>query len=1000
MENIEVLRPALTFLRQAFKYACVHQESASFLQERQDLGEAILGARLLSKLREFNPDLSETGLRQALNALASPPHASLLANQQELYDKMLAASWRTAQTTAQHPSGDGATSEESKALCHYFDFENPDRNDFLIVEQFRFAGPGGVRTLDAVLFVNGIPLAVFEARSVHETAGVRHGIEHLQQLQAPQEISRLFHTIHLLVVLQKSAACYGSVAARSEEFRTWEDCWPLSWEELRLRLRQTPHRENDLPTAQDILLAGLFSPQNLLELLRGFALFVASPRGPEKKLARCHQFQSAQTARARLVQAEPSELRSASGIIVHPAGTGKSLSLLWLACALRREAGIARHPMLVLTARQELIELLKAEAQRRRWPPLLHLPADAALAQALAGAKNDTLIASPAQLRAAIQSNQRNREALPPFAPAPMVVLVDEALSAADNEFMLDLEQAFPQAAIVAFSSFPLPNQMRARLHGLQNEIHVYARQQAEHDGYILPVKFEMRLPEWHIETAAERDRPGRTDEFHVQHGDDQSSSFSRAANETRLRAIADDILLHFRQDIAANGNHGILLAADTALGARYFELLVEEMPGEVLALLAEPELLARRQPRPGESGDPEKILKRFMSSEQPLLLIVAENVRAPLSTGRTQALYIDRPLRRLAWLEAIALTQRTGGENKSFGLLVDYWGVSGPAIDSEADARIVGRYDPTQFEELEWWRRELAALFDFYPEPNHLEAALLAIAATEKRMVFAKAWRIFARWLDQLMPQIRHEQAWQEACWWNHIRKEAAAFFYDDTLAAGRASLKLERWFQEDARLHGPAKIRDQISLYGQDFWQELEIFETLGARILRLMHVLYHEIRRAAPVDPVYYQALEQRVRKIEMERQLGRLDDPGAFARLREEATRLAIDKGERSQAMHALAFAGILQRFLPQQEGEPPAHDAQREKLANDLLAALAPEMALVDWHKRQEVQREMRRKIKRLLREAGCPQSVQEPLTSELMKITRARLADQELIREP
>jgi type I restriction enzyme R subunit len=1003
VKNIEVLRPALAFLRQAFAYEYAHQDSAAFQQERQNLGEAILGARLLRKLRELNPDSSEAGLRQAVTLLTSPTHASLAAIQQELYDKMLAASWRTAGAPAQPESAQGTALEESKTPCHYFDFESPGRNEFLIVEQFQFAGPGGVRALDAVIFVNGIPLAVFEARAVHEPEGLRRGIEHLERLQAPQEISRLFHTIHFLVVLQKSAACYGGVAGRSEDFRAWGDCSPLGWEELRVLLRQTPHRENDVPTAQDILLAGMFPPQNLLALFRDFTAMVASPRGSEKKLARCHQYQAVQAARALLLPPASSSVRSAGGVIVHPAGTGKSYSMLWLACKLRQEAGLAHHALLLLTARHDLIDLLKAESQRRRLPHFLHLPQDAGVAQALENAKESTLVASPDQLRTAFKAYQKAGESLPPLTLAPLIVLLDEVPYGDAGEFMIDLEHAFPQAAIVAFSSFPPPAHVKARSRYLQNVIHVYTRRQAEHEGYLVPVKFEMRLPEWHVEKAdTELHPPEETEEPKMREDSSYSSSPAKAESETRLRAITDDILLHFQQDIAANGNHAMLVAADARLAARYSELLIEKMPNEVLALLPERESpAAERRPRHApvheeEGPDPEEILQRLTANNRPLLLIVPEILRAGFSTPKLQVLYIDRPLRGLALLEAVALTQCAGNQNKTFGLLVDYWGVFNAAPEPDAAeiwANLTSRYDESQFEELRWWRRELAGLFDSYPDRDGSEAGLLALAPGEKRVAFAKAWRVFTRWLDQLLPQIRHEQIWQEACWWNHLRREAAAFYFDETMAGAHVSPKLNRWFEEDARLHGPSKIREGISVYGQDFWQELDTFKTLAAKILRLHYVLYHEIRHAAPADPVYYQALQQRIERIEIERQLGRLDDPTAFARLHEEATHLRIDKGERSRATHVLALAGILQRFMAQQEGEGQARYARHEKLASDLLTALAPETALVDWPKRQEVQREMRRKIKRLLREAGCPQSVQEQLTSELMKIIRARLGD-------
>ncbi len=991
-ENIEVLRPALTFLRQALRYEYFHQDHPAFRSERQNFGEALLAARLLRKLRELNPTHTDEELPQAVNDLNTPAHANLLDVQLELYNKMMAASRQLPAA-----SGDETSPENFKPPLRYFDFENPQRNEFLIVEQFQFAGAAGVRTLDAVVFVNGIPLAVLEIRSVHEHQGLQQGITHLQQLQSPQEIARLFHTVHVLAVLQKNAACCGTVAARPEDFKTWEESSFLGWEDLRVLLRQTPERENDLPTAQDILLAGVFAPQNLLALLRHGLAFVAATAGLKKKLAWCHQFQALQ-AGARLLT-EPATTLPTRGVIVQPAGTGKSLSLFWLAGKLRQDELARQRPLLVLTECSAVIALFKNEWQARQWP-IQQLPETASLTGALQHGGNETIIISRAQFHEAL-ALQNRKKIFSPIFDAPVLLLVAEAQRSDDENFALDLERAFPQATFAAFTSFPPPARSSSDL--LQNVLHDYPRRQAERQGHLVPVKLEMRLPEWRLADfgapAEETGAPISPPQKNV------LAAFIKAKNDLRLRAIAEDIFLHFNQDIAPNGNQALLVAAEAALAARYFELLAEKTPGKIFAWLPEKNTPPLRRPgarkEEREWENPEKILHAFAASPAPALLILAEPLPRHFSVPKVQAVYVDRPMTREAAWETIALTQRTSDENKTFGVMVDYWGdcnhwLARREIEAVVNAApLADRYEESQFEELRWRRRELLGLFENYQHRERSEPWLLALAAAEKRAAFVNAWRAFTRRLDQLLPQILHEPVWQDACWYDQIRQQAAAFYFDGALAAASASPKLNRQFEEYARVRGGRKIREDASIYGQEFWQELETFETLAAKILRLLHVLYREIRRAAPGDPAYYQTREQRVQKIEIEHRLGRLDEEAAFTKLREEATLLQVDKGEHSPATNVLAFIGAVQKFWIPAEGEASAPQIPYEKLAHEVLAALAPETAVVDWLKKEDLQREMRRKIKHLLRQANCPPEVQETLMQEWMKLARARLAGEQ-----
>ncbi|MEK7727218.1 MAG: type I restriction enzyme endonuclease domain-containing protein, partial [candidate division KSB1 bacterium] len=557
----------------------------------------------------------------------------------------------------------------------------------------------------------------------------------------------------------------------------------------------------------------------------------------------------------------------------------------------------------------------------------------------------------------------------------PLVFLLDET---AGDIAPGALQAAFPQARVLGGTAYPPA--------ASKQFVHFFSYAQAQRQGYLLPARVETRLPRLHQQlTLVTAPR---------------TSTLPYDLNLRRTNAIAEDLHEHFMQEIHSNGGKALVLASNAQEAAWYYEALEKKMAARVAVFLPKP------QPQERELAalyrrfeDHEKIVQRWHDLKDELaLVILSESLREDLRTPQVQAVYLDRELRGYELLRALALTQMPGSGQKHFGLLVDYFGVS-KFLDEElqrfafqqTEPVLTPRFAENAFEELRLWRRELRAIFNAYPHEDNFEAWLFALEPAEPRRAFHRTWQGYAKALDQLLPSLHAEHGLlQEALWFDRVRQEAASFYFDKTLHEAQASAKVRRMLENAAHTYGARRVREAAGITSADFMSELEALSSRQAQVLRLQYALMEEVRQNVERDPVFYQALQQRVTKVTVQRQQKQIDDEAALLRLREEALRLrqgglALD-AEAQLSPEAQTYWRVLVRYLA-----PPESEHRRyEELAARLLAALEPDTKMVDWTLKEDWQREMRRKIKHLLREVNCPQDLLDPLTQAVMQLTKAR----------
>ena len=243
-------------------------------EERKAYDQVLLFDRLRVALRRLNPELAEAALEDAFHKLLRPPGPTLEARNRAFHRMLVDG------VTVEFHRPDGSIGGAQAAVV---DFDHPENNDWLAVNQFTVIEDKHKRRPDIVLFVNGLPLAVIELKNpADEKATVRTAYNQLQTYKA--EIPSLFTYNELLVASDGIEAKMGSLTAGPEWFKPWRT---ISGEEL----------ADPLLPQLEVLVEGVFEPGRMLDLIRSFIVFEDPGTGAlSKKIAGYHQFHAVRVA--------------------------------------------------------------------------------------------------------------------------------------------------------------------------------------------------------------------------------------------------------------------------------------------------------------------------------------------------------------------------------------------------------------------------------------------------------------------------------------------------------------------------------------------------------------------------------------------------------------------------------------------------------------------------------------------------------------------------------
>jgi len=440
----------------------------------------------------------------------------------------------------------------------------------------------------------------------------------------------------------------------------------------------------------------LLQPQALLAILLNYTLFERRPSGRIKLIPRYPQVEAVEAILKRVKQED-----SRQGLVWHYQGTGKTLLIAFAALRLLNDRSERIPTVVIVLDRVDLVEQTVRQFQTVGMPRLRVAGSGEELRGMLADDQRGIIVTTVFKFADAPVLNRRD----------DVVVFIDEAHRTQEGILGDDLRRALPNAQFFGLTGTPIMDSERDtfKLFGDPRDVrwvlNEYSMSRAIIDGTSVPIHLESRLVDYQIDAATldvafseMASEEALDDEAREALASRAASARTVFSNPARVRVVCDDIVEHFTTRVAPLGLKAQVVAYNRELCVAYFDELSRALRDRGLDQRYEIAVVmtvgtTKDEPREWRERfglDPAteaRVKARFNSSADRLSILV---VTAKLLTGFDApiegAIYLDRPLRRHTLFQAICRTNRrftnpASGQEKAFGLVVDYVGLAGPLV-------------------------------------------------------------------------------------------------------------------------------------------------------------------------------------------------------------------------------------------------------------------------------------------------------------------------------
>jgi type I restriction enzyme, R subunit len=576
-----------------------------------------------------------------------------------------------------------------------FDFQNPENNEFLAVNQFTIVEDKNNRRPDIILFVNGLPLVLFELKNaVDENATIDSAFTQFETYR--KQIPNVFSYNEILIISDGLQARAGTLSLKKERFTPWKT----------INNEKAP---NNVPEI-DILIKGMLNKKTLLDLIRHFVVYEADKDKKDghlkltKKIAAYQQYDATNQAITSTIKATKTDKRG--GIIWHTQGSGKSLTMVFYTGKMVLAPELENPTVILLTDRNDLDDQLFGTFGRCQ-ELLRQKPQQANNREEL---QELLKVASGGIIFTTIQKFfPQEGTQYPLLSDRKNIIIVADEAHRSQYGFGLKLQKenldptygyakyirdALPNATFIAFTGTPIEMADRSTPAVFGKPIHVYDIRQSVEDGTTVKILYESRLAKLELKPE---ERPKIDTEFEeITEGEETDnkeylkSKWSRlekvVGSPNRIRRVAQDIVEHWETRSSLIGGKAMIVCMSRRICIDLHNELIklrkdwyspDDDKGTLKVIITgsatdgpDWQEHIRNKQRRHDLGE------RMKDPSDPLkIAIVRDMWLTGFDAPNLNTMYLDKPMKDHTLMQAIARVNRVF-KGKEGGLIVDYIGI------------------------------------------------------------------------------------------------------------------------------------------------------------------------------------------------------------------------------------------------------------------------------------------------------------------------------------
>ena len=627
------------------------------------------------------------------------------------------------------------------------DFTQPGRNRLTVTNQWTYQTGSVTKRFDVVFVVNGLPLVIGEAKTPTRSAVTWFDGAHQVSEIYEKEIPAMFVPNVFSFATEGKRLRYGSIRMPIDLWGPWRDDDHQDEGELR-HVRAT--------------VESLLRPGVMLDILQNFTLFATDKKHRRiKVICRYQQYETTNKIVARVVAGYPKK-----GLIWHFQGSGKSLLMVFAAQKLRMHPRLGNPTVMIVVDRIDLDTQITATFNAADVANMVGVSDRRELQKLLGQDVRKVLITTIHKFGEAggVLNDRKN-----------IIVMVDEAHRTQEGDLGRKMREALPNAFLFGLTGTPINRADRNTFWAFGADedyggyMSRYSFQNSIRDKATLPLHFEAPTVKLKIDQAAiDEAYKVITDDLSEQDRDDLAKRAAKMAvlvkNPERVRAVVEHIVRHYRTKVEPNGFKAQVVCFDRECCVLYKKVMDEIAGPDASAIVMSagqkdpPEWKVHLREKDAE----EKLLDRFRSPTDPLkFVIVTSKLLTGFDAPILQVMYLDKPMRDHNLLQAICRVNRTLGQSKTHGLIVDYIGIFDDVaqaldFDEKAVQQVVSNIDELR----QVLPVQVQKCLAFFPNVNRsvggyegLMAAQQCLPNNEVRDKFASEYTVLGTIWEALSP-------------------------------------------------------------------------------------------------------------------------------------------------------------------------------------------------------------------------------------------------------